>query len=95
MPTLNRKIRVVADWTLALFFKREIVSLGSISMPFHEFEAAAGVVTATGAFDTHPAALRSASGSASGSGSAAKDVADGAQPSAAKDTAARSERPAR
>ena len=28
VPTLNRKIRVVADWTLALFFKREIVSLG-------------------------------------------------------------------
>jgi NADH dehydrogenase len=44
VPTLNRKMRVVADWTLALFFKREIVSLGSISMPFHEFEAAAGVV---------------------------------------------------
>jgi NADH dehydrogenase len=42
VPTLNRKIRVVSDWTLALFFKREIVSLGSISMPFHEFEAAAG-----------------------------------------------------
>ncbi|MDQ1289471.1 MAG: hypothetical protein QG622_3037 [Actinomycetota bacterium] len=42
VPTLNRKIRVVADWTLALFFKREIVSLGSISMPFHEFEVAVG-----------------------------------------------------
>jgi NADH:ubiquinone reductase (H+-translocating) len=42
VPTFNRKMRVVADWTLALFFKREIVSLGSISMPFHEFEAAAG-----------------------------------------------------
>jgi NADH dehydrogenase len=44
VPTFNRKMRVVADWTLALFFKREIVSLGSISMPFHEFEAAAGVL---------------------------------------------------
>jgi NADH dehydrogenase len=43
VPTLNRKIRVVADWTLALFFKREIVSLGSISIPFHEFEVAAGL----------------------------------------------------
>jgi NADH dehydrogenase len=42
VPTLNRKMRVVADWTLALFFKREIVSLGSIAMPFHEFEAATG-----------------------------------------------------
>ena len=44
VPTFNRKIRVVADWTLALFFKREIVSLGSITMPFHEFELAAGVL---------------------------------------------------
>jgi NADH dehydrogenase len=44
VPTFNRQARVVADWTLALFFKREIVSLGSISMPFHEFEAAAGVL---------------------------------------------------
>lgn len=58
VPTLNRKIRVVADWTLALFFKREIVSLGSMSMPFHEFEAAAGVHTSTGALSTHEAARR-------------------------------------
>jgi NADH dehydrogenase len=62
VPTLNRKIRVVADWTLALFFKREIVSLGSISMPFHEFEVAAGAITSTGAFDTHEAAARASSG---------------------------------
>jgi NADH dehydrogenase len=52
VPTLNRKMRVVADWTLALFFKREIVSLGSIAMPFHEFEAAAG---AAGGDDAGPA----------------------------------------
>jgi NADH dehydrogenase len=62
VPTLNRKIRVVADWTLALFFKREIVSLGSISMPFHEFEAAAGVVSSTGAFGAHEAAARAGAG---------------------------------
>src|SRR5690606_35494534 len=48
VPTLNRKMRVVADWTLALFFKRDIVSLGSISMPFHEFEMAAGVADGLG-----------------------------------------------
>jgi NADH dehydrogenase len=42
MPTLNRKVRVVADWTLALFFRREIVSLGSLSMPFREFQTSAG-----------------------------------------------------
>jgi NADH dehydrogenase len=33
MPTLNRKIRVIADWTLALFFRREIVSLGTFARP--------------------------------------------------------------
>lgn len=59
VPTLNRKLRVVTDWTLALFFKREIVSLGSIAMPFHEFEAAAGATsTSTGALSTHEAARR-------------------------------------
>jgi NADH dehydrogenase len=47
VPTLNRKIRVLSEWTLALFFRREIVSLGSLSMPFHEFEAAAGIEDAT------------------------------------------------
>jgi NADH dehydrogenase len=30
IPTLNRKIRVVVDWTLALFLKREVVSLGEL-----------------------------------------------------------------
>jgi NADH dehydrogenase len=37
MPTLNRKVRVIADWTLALFFRREIVSLGTFADPKHDF----------------------------------------------------------
>ncbi|WP_184611868.1 NAD(P)/FAD-dependent oxidoreductase [Sphaerisporangium krabiense] len=41
VPTLNRKVRVVADWTLALFFKRETVSLGEIESPRDQFRAAA------------------------------------------------------
>ena len=41
MPTLNRKVRVVADWTLALFFHREIVSLGAFANPREDFEQAA------------------------------------------------------
>lgn len=41
MPTFNRKVRVLSDWTLALFFSREIVSLGSFSNPRREFELAA------------------------------------------------------
>ena len=42
VPTFNRKARVVADWTLALFFKREIVSLWSMHEPFSEFQQATG-----------------------------------------------------
>ena len=41
VPTLNRKIRVVLDWTLALFFKRDVVSLGSLQRPREEFSEAA------------------------------------------------------
>ncbi|GLW07318.1 NADH dehydrogenase [Microtetraspora sp. NBRC 13810] len=40
VPTLNRKVRVTVDWTLALFFKRETVSLGEIHRPRDEFRAA-------------------------------------------------------
>ncbi len=41
LPTVNRKMRVLADWTLALFFRREIVSLGSFADPRRDFERAA------------------------------------------------------
>ena len=40
VPTLNRKARVVLDWTLALFFRRDIVSLGSLQRPREEFSEA-------------------------------------------------------
>ncbi|MFE4331944.1 NAD(P)/FAD-dependent oxidoreductase [Streptomyces sp. NPDC056831] len=42
VPTFNRKVRVLAEWTLAGLFKREIVSLGSLEHPRAEFELAAG-----------------------------------------------------
>lgn len=41
MPTFNRKFRIVLDWTLALFFRREVVSLGSLQRPRDEFSDAA------------------------------------------------------
>lgn len=44
VPTFNRKARVLAEWTLAGLFKREIVSLGSLEHPRAEFEVAAGGV---------------------------------------------------
>lgn len=42
VPTVNRKTRVLAEWILSGFFKREIVSLGSLEHPRAEFEIAAG-----------------------------------------------------
>ncbi|TCO48371.1 NADH dehydrogenase [Kribbella antiqua] len=40
VPTFNRKARVILDWTLALFFRREVTSLGSLQMPREEFRRA-------------------------------------------------------
>jgi NADH dehydrogenase len=42
VPTLNRKVRVIADWTAALFFPREVVSLGQLQMPLNEWQTATG-----------------------------------------------------
>jgi NADH dehydrogenase len=41
VPTLNRKVRVLTDWTIALFFPREIVSLGALQDPRADFRLAA------------------------------------------------------
>ncbi len=41
VPTFNRKVRVIGDWTLALFFRREITSLGQTADPKAAFRAAA------------------------------------------------------
>jgi NADH:ubiquinone reductase (H+-translocating) len=41
VPTFNRKARVIADWTLALLFRREVVSLGQLQDPRREFVFAA------------------------------------------------------
>ncbi|MFC0601380.1 NAD(P)/FAD-dependent oxidoreductase [Streptomyces palmae] len=49
MPTFNRKIRVLADWTLGVFLKREMVSLRAIENPREEFYEAAAPVTAAAA----------------------------------------------
>jgi NADH:ubiquinone reductase (H+-translocating) len=41
MPTFNRKLRIIIDWTLALLFRREVVSMGQIQNPKADFERAA------------------------------------------------------
>lgn len=40
MPTFNRKVRIVLDWTLALFFHRELVALGRLHDPRADFRDA-------------------------------------------------------
>lgn len=40
VPTFNRKVRVLADWTAALFFRREVVSLGQLQSPRYDFQRA-------------------------------------------------------
>ncbi len=40
MPTWNRKIRIMAGWTSALFLRREVVSLGAIHDPRASFRSA-------------------------------------------------------
>lgn len=40
MPTFNKKVRVVLDWTLSLFFRRDVVSLGTLHDPHADFNRA-------------------------------------------------------
>jgi NADH dehydrogenase len=42
MPTWNRRIRILVDWTGALFLGREVVALGQIMDPKAEFSRVAG-----------------------------------------------------
>jgi NADH:ubiquinone reductase (H+-translocating) len=42
VPTVNRRARILADWTLALFFRRDVVQLGSLQRPREAFTRAAG-----------------------------------------------------
>lgn len=37
VPSVNRKVRVLVDWTLALVLRREVVSLGELHRPREEF----------------------------------------------------------
>jgi NADH dehydrogenase len=49
IPSLNRKIRVVVDWTLALFLRREVVALGELHQPREPFTEVTPVVRAEAA----------------------------------------------
>lgn len=41
IPTVNRKARIILDWTTAVFFRRDLVSMGRIHEPRRAFEEAA------------------------------------------------------
>ena len=42
MPTWNRRIRIIIDWSTALLFGREVVALGQINDPKAEFSRVTG-----------------------------------------------------
>jgi NADH dehydrogenase len=45
IPSFNRKVRVVIDWTLALFLRREVVALGELHDPRESFTEVTPPVT--------------------------------------------------
>ncbi|MBO1751959.1 NAD(P)/FAD-dependent oxidoreductase [Actinotalea sp. BY-33] len=49
MPTFNRKVRIVLDWTLALLFRRELVALGRLHDPRADFRDASAAPRPKGA----------------------------------------------
>ena len=61
IPTLGRKVRVALDWTVALFFHRDIVQLGSLGHPREAFAEAVSDIrsleprSATGSEPSSPA----------------------------------------
>ncbi len=91
MPTFNRKMRVLADWTLALFFQREVVSLGQIHEPKAEFSRATApppqsvtAAAAPPAGEATPAPVPATPASASAQASGGEPPAGEAQPPAEK-----------
>jgi NADH dehydrogenase len=57
LPTVNRRLRVISDWTLALLFPGEVVSLDVLEHPRQDYEAALRVL-ATGSHRTTPLSAR-------------------------------------
>ena len=42
IPTVGRKVRIALDWTIALFFRRDVVQLAALQTPRDAFEEAWG-----------------------------------------------------
>jgi NADH dehydrogenase len=58
IPSFNRKVRVVADWTLAFLLKREVISLGQLHAPREEFVHLAGPASDDSVQPPVPAGVR-------------------------------------
>ncbi|WP_239334118.1 NAD(P)/FAD-dependent oxidoreductase [Frankia sp. CiP3] len=82
VPTFNRKARVLADWTLALFFRREIVSLGAFADPRAGFREAASPSAAPAA--QVPASAPVLSSKSAGHGEPNASVTGGRKPAATR-----------
>ena len=81
MPTLARKAKVAADWTVALLFPRDLAQLGSLQYPRVPFERAAG--------------SGSADGSTSGRSKSASSKSTSSKSTSSKSTSGRSKRAAK
>ncbi len=64
VPTVNRRLRVIADWTLALFFSRDVVSLAQVQQPRTEWPTVAALSDRRRAMAEHPAGGLSGEGAA-------------------------------
>ncbi|GAA3391530.1 NAD(P)/FAD-dependent oxidoreductase [Cryptosporangium minutisporangium] len=84
VPTFNRKVRVLADWTLALFLRREVVALGQLHDPRASFELFATPTPAGGKPTATPAAP---AGGKSGDAEPAKAAPEAKPTAEAKATA--------
>ena len=69
LPTMNRRLHVVADWTLALAFPREIASLDVLEHPRQDFRAALDLI-ACGPPQVMPSARAATAGSSERQGEA-------------------------
>ena len=58
IPSFNRKVRVVADWTLAFVLRRETVALGQLHAPREEFTHVTPKVAVSAERETVGAAAR-------------------------------------
>lgn len=76
LPTLNRRLHVVCDWSLAMLFSREIVCLDVLEHPRQDFQAALDLITG----GPPPATVSAGTGGAGGQAGDRQLKAEGVPP---------------